>query len=91
MSKREDDRPLVGMYDFLDAVEAAIKSAAPAERNALAKIIEHYCVDFPDEFFWATGPQAPTLLNHLMLAVTPDGRDRTQELKFAKASPAGTA
>jgi hypothetical protein len=91
MSKRKDDRPLVGMYDFLDAVEAAIKSAAPAERDALAKTIEHYGDDFPDEFFWATGPQAPTLLNHLMMAVTPDGRERTQEMKFANARPVGTA
>lgn len=76
MTKRK--RPLVGMYEVLEAVEAAIKSAAPAERAALATTLEHYCDDFPDEFFWAIGPQAPTLLNHLMMSVTPERAKRTK-------------
>ena len=74
-------RQLVGMYEVLDAVEAAIKSTAPAESDSLARALSQYCEDFPEEFFWATGPQARTLLNHLMMAVTPDGRERALQMK----------
>ena len=32
----KDDEPIVGMYEVLDALEAAIASAEPAKREALA-------------------------------------------------------
>ena len=60
-----------GMYEVLEAIEAAIGSAGQSEREALAHTINAYMNDFPDEYFWAVGPQSPTLLNHLMHAIEP--------------------
>jgi hypothetical protein len=74
-------RELTGMYELLDAVEAAINSAAPRKRKSLARAVAAYCEDFPDEFFWATGPQAPTLLSHLMMAVTPDAVAQSKHIR----------
>ncbi len=62
MSEKEP----VGMYQFLDAVEAVIKAADPAKRAALAKTIDAFAEDFPEDFCWSTGPQSPSLLNNLM-------------------------
>ena len=58
-----------GMYDFVDAVEAAIKATGRAKREALAQTIDAYAYHFPNEFYWAVGGQAPTLLNHLLMAI----------------------
>jgi hypothetical protein len=63
-----------GMYELLEAVEAAIESAEPAKREALATTINAYMNDFPDEYFWAVGPQAPTLLHHIMHAIEPPSK-----------------
>jgi hypothetical protein len=63
-----EDSP-VSMYEVLEALEAALRSAEPAKREALAQTIDAYCEDFPDEFFWATGVQSPLLLHHLIMAV----------------------
>ena len=57
------------MFDVLDALEAAIRSSDPAKRAALAETIDAYAKDEPDEYFWATGAQAPTLLNRLMTVI----------------------
>lgn len=81
MPRHKKKRELVGMYEVLEAVESAIKSAALEEQRALAEALTNYCHDFPDEFFWATGPQAPTLLNHLMMAVTPEGREHSKQFR----------
>ncbi len=60
-----------GMYELLEAIEAAIESAKPAKREALKQTIKAYMEDFPEEYFWAIGPQSPTLLSHLMNAIEP--------------------
>jgi hypothetical protein len=44
-------------------------------RKQLADIIDGYAESFPDEFFWAIGPQAPSLLYHLMLAMDDASHD----------------
>jgi len=64
----EDDK-IIGMYELLDALEAVIKAAGPAKREALAETIDAYHDDFPEDFHWAVGAQAPTLLSNLMLAI----------------------
>lgn len=69
-----DDGPIVGMYDLLEALEAVIKAADPDKRAALAATIDGYQESFPDEFFWAVGVQAPTLLNHLMTSIDMSAR-----------------
>ena len=40
------------LYDLLEAIEAALAAADPAKRDALAKTIDAYAQDFPDEFYW---------------------------------------
>jgi len=62
------DEP-TGMYELLDAIEDVIKAADPAKRADLAKTIDAYADDFPDDFFWAVGAQAPTLLSQLLMAI----------------------
>jgi hypothetical protein len=62
----EPDDDMTGVYELLDAIEAVIKAADPAKREALAQTIDAYADDFPDDFFWAVGPQAPTLLNNML-------------------------
>jgi hypothetical protein len=57
---------ITGIYELLDAIEAVIKAADPGKREALARTIDSYAEDFPDDFYWAIGPQAPMLLNHLI-------------------------
>jgi hypothetical protein len=67
-ARRSKKRP-TDIFDFLDAVEDVIKSAPPEKRAALAQTINAYAKDFPEEFFWATGPQAPNMLHMLMVTV----------------------
>ncbi len=57
------------MHELIEAVEAALATADPAKRKVLAETIDAYSRDFPDEYFWAIGAQAPTLLHHLLLAI----------------------
>ena len=63
------DEPMTGMYELLEAIEATITGADPAKREALAATIDAYVEDFPDEYYWATGAQAPALLHHLMQTI----------------------
>jgi hypothetical protein len=44
-----------GLYDFIEAVEAAIKATGRAKREALAQTIDAYAYHFPNEFYWAVG------------------------------------
>jgi len=60
-----------GMYELLEAIEAAIESAQPEKREALAQTINAYMDDFPEDYFWAIGPQSPTLLHHIMNSIEP--------------------
>jgi hypothetical protein len=64
----EPDQP-TSMFELLDAVEAVIQVADPAKREALARVIDAYAEDFPDEFYWAIGAQAPSLLQHLLTTI----------------------
>ena len=57
---------ITSIYQLLDAIEAVIKAADPAKREALTRTIDAYAEDFPEDFFWATGSQAPMLLHHLL-------------------------
>jgi hypothetical protein len=63
-----------GMYELLEAIEATIESAEPAKREALAQTINAYMNDFPEDYFWAVGPQSPTLLHHIMRSIEPSMR-----------------
>jgi hypothetical protein len=55
------EEEFTGMYELLDALEAALKTADPAKRQALAKT--------SDAYHWAIGARAPTLLYHLFMSI----------------------
>jgi hypothetical protein len=74
-----------GMYELLEAIEAAIESAEPVKREALSQTINAYMNDFPEEYFWAVGPQAPTLLHHIMHSIEPS-RSATSVRPIVKAA-----
>ena len=84
------------IYELFDAVEAVVKSADPAARKALAQTIEAYAADFPDEFYWAIGAQAPTFLSHLLFSIDTACRPEAQPKprgtnRLADRKPEGTA
>jgi hypothetical protein len=87
---------IVGVYELLDAVEAVVKSADPAQRKALAQTLDAYADDFPDEFYWATGVQAPMLLHHLLTSIDIASRPAAQSKaraanRLAESKPEGNA
>jgi hypothetical protein len=69
---------IIGMYELLDASEAAIKSADPEKQRALVETIDRYHEHFPDDFHWAFGAQAPTLLSNLMMTIDIASRPNTR-------------
>jgi hypothetical protein len=90
------DDQLTGDYELLDAIEAVIKAADPAKRAELARTIDAYAEDFPEDFFWAVGPQAPTLLNHMLsmidAACRPDAQSKPRPaIRLVDRKPEGTA
>lgn len=72
------EETLVGMYEFLEALEAVVKAADPSKRTALADVIDAYADSFPEEFAWAIGAQAPTLLHNLMMTIDASCRPEAQ-------------
>ncbi len=71
------DDEITGMYELLDALEATLIAADPDKREKLAKTIDAYSEDFPEDFFWAVGPQSPTLLHNLMMTIDVGARPDT--------------
>jgi hypothetical protein len=69
---------ITSIYQLLDAIEAVIKAADPAKREALTRTIDAYAEDFPEDFFWATGSQAPMLLHHLLNTIDSACRPEAQ-------------
>jgi hypothetical protein len=74
----DDDHHVTDMYEFLDALTDVITSSDPAKRELLAEMIDGYANDCPEDFFWATGAQAPLLLHHLMAAIDSSCRPDAQ-------------
>jgi len=64
-----DEPKITGMYEFLEALSDVIASSNPTKRETLAKTIDAWANDFPDEFQWATGVKAPMLLYQLLMEV----------------------
>ena len=65
----KDADKITGMYELLEAIDAVIKTADPAKREALARTIDAYSEDFTEDFFWAMGAASPTLLSHLLQTI----------------------
>lgn len=90
-----DEERITGMYDVLDALEAVIKAAPKAERDALATVMDAYAEHFPDDYDWAVSAQSPTLLYHLIntidAAATDDGQKRGRVIHLVDRKPEGSA
>jgi hypothetical protein len=92
-----DNENIVGMYELLEAVEAVIQAADPAKRAALAETIDAYADGpFAEEFYWATGAQAPVFLHHLMIGIDAACRPESQSkprpaLRLVDRKPEGNA
>ena len=88
-----DDQP-AGMYDLLETLESLIRAAPAEKRQELANVLKSYAESFPDEFYWATGAQAPTLLHHLMMSIDMacTSNDKPRSIGWlAGRKPEGTA
>jgi hypothetical protein len=93
MGNDEHEHEIAGMYEVLDALEAAIASAEPAKREALAKAIDGYHDDFPEDFHWALSAQSPVLLYHLFMSIDtacrPDAKTKGRVLRLVDRKPEG--
>jgi len=87
---------IVGIYELFDAVEAVVKSADPAQRKILAETIDAYADDFPDDFYWAIGAQAPMFLSNLLFSIDMACRPKAESKaraanRLADRKPEGNA
>jgi hypothetical protein len=87
---------IAGMYELLDALEEALKSADLAKRRKLAEAIRAYEADLPDEFYWAVGAQSPALLHNLMSSIDASCRPISRSkaggfIRLAGREPEGNA
>jgi hypothetical protein len=87
---------ITGMYELLDALEAVLRASDPAKREALARTINAYEEDFPEDFHWAIGAQAPVLLYHLMMSIDVACRPEAQSkprgvIRLVDRKPEGNA
>lgn len=87
----DDDEELIGMYDVIGALEAVIKAAPNAERASLAAAMEGYAECFPEEFHWATGAQAPSLLFQLMMTMDIASNPASPRPSLRLVKPEGVA
>jgi hypothetical protein len=91
-----DDDNIIGIYEVLDAIEAVIKAADPAKREALARAMDGYHECFPEDFHWAIGPQAPMVLHNLFMTVDAACRPEAQSkptpvMRLVDRKPEGNA
>jgi hypothetical protein len=96
MSAQGQDEEFVSMYDVLEALEQVVKAADPAKRAVLAKAMDGFHDWFPEEFHWASGPQAPALLYHLMMSIDCSCRPEAQSkprppMRLVDRKPEGNA
>ena len=90
------DEPIIGIYELLDAIEGVIKASDPAKRQILAQTIDAYAEQFPDEFYWAIGAQAPMMLHELLTmidaACRPDSQSKPRPvIRLVDRKPEGSA
>jgi hypothetical protein len=72
-----------------------ITAADPAKREALASTIDAYAEDFPDDFHWAIGPQAPSFLANLLMCIDvasrEKGESKSRVIRLVDRKPEGSA
>src|SRR5262249_37823785 len=85
-----------GMEQILEALEEVIKASDRAKRDNLAKTIDAYHSDFPEDFHWAIGASSPTLLSHLVMSIDcacrPDAKSKPRGVvRLVDRKPEGSA
>jgi hypothetical protein len=73
-----EDEQHTDMYHLIDALEAVITSSDPEKREVLARTIDAYADDNPDDFFWAIGAQSPVLLYQVIMTIDAACRPTSQ-------------
>jgi hypothetical protein len=66
---------VTGMYEMLEALEETLKASNPKKREELAKTLDAYSEDFPEEFRRVIGAQSPALLHNLVMTIDMGCRD----------------
>lgn len=90
------EKPLTGIWELLDAVEAVIQAADPKKREVLARTIDAYGKDFPETLDWAMSAEAPVLLFHLLgtidAACRPEAQSKPRSIvRLVDREPEGNA
>jgi hypothetical protein len=91
-----DEQEIISVYEVLEALRDVIASSDPTKCKTLAKTIDAWANDFPEEFHWATGMQAPVLLHHLLMEIDiscrPDGAAKPRPvIRLVDRKPQGSA
>lgn len=81
-----DTDKITDFRDFVEAVRKAITASDPSKRELLTKTIAAYQRDFPDEYYWAAGPQAPAFLCGLMAQIISAASCQGEKCDFDLAS-----
>jgi hypothetical protein len=71
-----DDNESIDIGDMCAALEGALQASDPGMREQLAKTIDAYRENFPNDFYWAMGAQSPMLLYYLFTSI--DGACRPE-------------
>jgi hypothetical protein len=76
---------IVGVYDFLKALQDVILASDPAKREILSQTMIAWGECDPELYGWAMGMQAPALLHNVMMeiAVSPESFEPATESKRA--------
>jgi hypothetical protein len=70
MADDDGDDDDVGVYDFYDSLREVIIASDPTKREVLRRTIDAWSKGNDAEtFFWAIGPQAPTMLYQLITEI----------------------
>jgi hypothetical protein len=81
-----DNHELTAFHDFAEAVGNAIIRMDPAKRALLEETRIAWIRSFPEDYLWATGPQAPALLYRLIAEIEIGLSGENEECDFDLAS-----
>jgi hypothetical protein len=88
-----DNEKTTAFHDFAEATGNAIIGMEPAKRELLAETMVAWIRSFPEDYLWATGPQAPALLYRLMaeIEIAVSGKDENCDFDLAGVAAQGRA
>jgi hypothetical protein len=84
---------IIAFHDFAEAIGKAIRGMDPAKRALLVEAMADWVGSFPEDYLWATGPQAPALLYRLMaeIEIATNGKDENGNFDLASLPAQGRA